>query len=585
MLSYLRIRGLALLDDVTLQLSPGMNVLTGETGAGKSIIVDALALLRGARARSGLLRSGAEALTVDAQFELTPPIADRLAPLLEAHGLPADDRTTLVLRRVVPRTGRGRCFVQAELTTQAVLAEVGEVLIDICSQHEHHSLAHVARHLELLDSYARVENELADYAAAYREYRAASVELEQLRTSASQGTADADYLNYQIEELERIAPKPGEYDSLRRRLELLRHAQRWADFARAGHDLLYENEDSVAGQLASMAERARRGASHSERLATVAEQLAAAAASCEEADRELLRFLGELELEPGELEQAEERLSELAALQRKHSAAADQLGDRLEAMRAQLEALSNAQERIADLEARASSLRARALQRALALRQTRDRARAGLSQAVVAELGALHIAHARFDAGLEPLPEDQLGPRGLDRIQFLFCANPGEPLAPLSRVASGGELSRVLLAVKGVLSIGDRVATYVFDEIDAGVGGAVAVAIGQRLSRAAQQHQVLCTTHLPQIAAHADAHYRVDKRMRGGRTTTLVAQLSNQERIEELARMLGGSRVTETARTHARQLLREAAHAVAAPTGHAQSRRRGSTSLARRTAR
>jgi DNA repair protein RecN (Recombination protein N) len=583
MLAYLRIRGLALLDDVSLELGPGMNVLTGETGAGKSIIVDALTLLRGSRVRSSILRSGVDTLTVDAQFELTQAVTDRLAPLLEDHGIPFDGTAGLVIRRNLPRSGRGRCFIQAELTTQAVLAEVGEVLLDICSQHEHHSLAHLRQHLELLDAYAGLNAELGDYGERFRQYRASHMELEQLRNQAADRIARSDYLQFQIEELERVAPEPGEFDLLRHKVALLRQAQAWAEFCRSTHDLLYERTDSMVGRLATLAERARSGAGHSTRLATVAEQLHAAAASCEEADREAVRLLGELEVEPGQLEQVEARLSQLAALQRKHGCSADELHERLQEMRLELDAVANAETRLGALESRTQKLQRCCLKLAQRLRQARQRVRVGLSRAVAAELDALHIAGARFEARLEGLPDEQLGPRGADRVEFLFSANPGEPLAPLSQVASGGELSRVLLAVKGVLSTGDKVATYVFDEIDAGVGGAVAEAIGQRLSRAAQQHQVLCITHLPQIAAHADAHFRVEKRTRGGRTTARVVKLSPEQRVEELARMLGTSRITETARDHAAQLLNEARQPAAPRPPARKSRRAGAP--ARRTAR
>ena len=580
MLSYLRIRGLALLDDVTLELSSGMIVLTGETGAGKSIIVDALALLRGARARTSALRGGAEALHVEAQFELGQEISSRVKPVLVAHGLPSDP-ATLVVRRTVPRSGRGRCFLQAELTTQSVLGEVGEALIDICSQHEHHSLAHVGRHLDLLDGYARLDAEFGEYQEQYREYKRLATELADLSSQSGDGASRADYLRFQIEELERLAPEPGETERLRRQLELLRNAQRWEALAREAHETLYESEDAIVGRIAALAERARRGREQSERLAAIAEQLEAATVACEDADREATRFLGELDLDPGALEQAEARLSELLALGRKHGGDLNDLDQRLDAMREELDALEHLEERLAALQDSVEQARARCVQAAHGLHRRRQRSQKQLARAVVEELEALHMPQARFEAQLELLPESQLGPRGLDRAEFLFSANPGEPLAPLTQVASGGELSRVLLAIKGVLATGDEVATYVFDEVDAGVGGSVAQAIGQRLHRAARSHQVLCITHLPQIAAFADAHYRVDKLTQRGRTITRVAQLSEDERIEELARMLGGAKVTQSARQHARELMDQARSGRAEPARATRGKRRSSAARAR----
>ncbi len=573
MLSYLRIRGLALLDDVTLELSPGLNVLTGETGAGKSIIVDALTLLRGARGRAELVRSGADAASVDAQFELGPTTQTRVAAVLSERGLPDSDSATLVLSRVVPLSGRGRSFAQAQLTTQAVLGELGEHLIDICSQHEHHSLTHVARHLELLDGYARLDAALADYQDRYRQWRGAVVALEDLAARAAAGLQRADYLRFQIEELERVAPEPGEYDALEGRVALLRDVQHWALFAEQAQNELYESESSIAGRLGGLSERARRGADQSSRLAAMATELDNARIASEEAARLAAGLAAELEIDPGELEQAEERMHQLESLRRKHGVTPDELAGRLAAMREELDTLDNAEQHLAELEQRAAALRAECVELAEGLGKQRRRAASGLAEALEQELQVLHVPGARLEARVEPLPGGEPGPRGLDRVEFLFSANPGEPPAPLERVASGGELSRVLLALKNVLSADDRVATYVFDEIDAGVGGAVAQAIGSRLGHAAHQHQVLCITHLPQIAAFASAHYRVDKRTQAGRTTTRVTRLSGEERVEELARMLGGARVTESAREHARQLVAEA-EAALSPRAQAPARRR-----------
>ncbi|MEB2311151.1 MAG: DNA repair protein RecN [Sorangiineae bacterium] len=554
MLSYLRVRGLALLDDVSLELAPGMNVLTGETGAGKSIIVDALTLLRGARGRADLVRSGEEAATVDAQFELPAPLAARASEILCAHGLPRSDANALVVQRVVPASGRGRSLVQAELTTQGVLGELGELLIDICSQHEHHSLVNVARHLELLDGYAHLDQQVGEYGREYREYREARAAIEALGARAAEGGSRADYLRFQIDEIDRVAPEPGEHTTLRQRVALLGDARRWVEFARDAQDQLYEAEDSVAMRIAGLLERARRGAEESPRLCAVVEELSAAQAAVEQAAQLAARFGDELELDPAELERAEERLHELESLRRKHGVEPDALLSRRDAMREELDALEHVEERLGALEQQALELRRRCVARALELRAAREAAAHGLARALEAELAALHIASARLAARVEPAEDDEPGPRGLDRVELLFSANPGEPLAPLSRVASGGELSRVLLALKNVLGGGDRVATYVFDEVDAGVGGAVAEAIGLRLRHAAANHQVLCITHLPQIAAFADAHFRVMKHTEAGRTVTRVLRLSDDERAEELARMLGGAKITDSAREHARQL-------------------------------
>lgn len=563
-LSYLHIRGLALLDDVALELGRGMNVLTGETGAGKSIIVDALALLRGARGRSELVRQGAESARVEAQFELDGPAQGRVAPMLCELGIEggAGGGEGLVLERVVGRSGRGRSVVQSILTTQGVLERVGEQLIDICSQHEHHSLTHVARHLDLLDAFAGLDAEALRYGVGYQKWQAALAAEADLRRRAAEGAARAEFLRYQIEEIERLDPQPGELAGLRARVTLLRDGQRWAAFARQAHDALYEADDAIAGRLAALLDEARRGAESSALLAEIQEQLAAAQMACEEAASAASRFANELSFEPGELELAEERAHELEGLRRKHGGELDELSGKLEVMRVELGELENADFHLAALAERVRELHASCAAQAETLHVRRVEAATGLARAVEAELAALHIPRARLEARVELLAGQQLGPRGADRVEFLFTANPGEPLAPLTKVASGGELSRVLLAVKGVLATGDHVTTYVFDEVDAGVGGAVAEAIGRRLHAASQRRQVLCITHLPQIAAFADAHFRVEKHTKDGRTITRVVRLDEAARVEEIARMLGGSRVSGTAREHASQLVAEAHRAA-----------------------
>ncbi len=556
MLSYLRIRGLALLEDVTLELGPGFNVLTGETGAGKSIIVGALSLLRGGRAKSDAIRDGSEIAELEAQFEPPAHLAARVSAALAELALPVDLADGVLVHRTVSKSGRGRTLVQSTLVTQAVLAAIGESLIDICSQHEHHFLAQTGRHLEVLDAYARLGDVITTYGELYSAWRASADELALLRERTAERARRIDYLKFVIDELEAVAPEPGEHESLRRRVGLLRDARRWAEFARDAHALLYEADDAIAGRLAGLLERVRQGVAGSDQLGVVEEQLALAQVACEEAARAASRFAEELPLDPSELDALEDRLHELERLRRKHGVDADELADLLTAMRTELDELENADEHVARLESRTEKARVAALASATALHEKRVAAAKGLARAVEGELAALHIPKARLDVEVGALEEP--GPLGIDRVEFLFSANPGEPLAPLRRVASGGELSRVLLALKGALAAEDRVATYVFDEVDAGVGGAVAEAIGRRLAKAAVQHQVLCVTHLPQIAAFADAHYRVDKLEKRGRTLTQVVKLDEAGRVDELARMLGGSKVGASAREHASALLEQA---------------------------
>jgi DNA repair protein RecN (Recombination protein N) len=558
MLCFLRIRGLALLEDVSLELAPGLNVLTGETGAGKSIIVDAVALLRGARARTDIIRAGEEQTVVDAQFELPVKICGPVNALLEEHGIEPSPNE-LILQRSVPRAGRGRQFINAQLTTRGVLESVGAWLIDICSQHEHQSLTQVPHHIELLDGFAGTESLLAAYAEQYTEHKRLLAERQRITEQSHSAAERTDYLRFQIEELERVAPEPGEFERLKAQVTLMRDSARWAEFARDAVDLLYEGEDSVALRLGRLLDRARRGVAESPKLVALVDQLSTAQAACEDALDCVKRFASDVDAEPGALERAEERLHELTHIRRKHGMEPDELAGRLLAMREELQQLSGIEQQLKDIDGLLENNLTRCIKLAQQLHEARLKAARDLSRVVQAELTALHIPRARFEAQIQVLAPEQLNARGLDQVEFVFSANPGEPMAPLARVASGGELSRVLLAIRGALAGQGTVSTYVFDEIDAGVGGAVAEAIGQRLARAAVGNQVLCITHLPQIAAFADVHFRVEKHTQAGRTLTRVQRLGEDERTEELARMLGGARITASARTHAQQLIDEAA--------------------------
>ena len=508
MLSYLRVRGLALLDDVTIELGPGLIVLTGETGAGKSIVVDALALLRGGRARAELVRSGADACTVDGQFELEGALARRVDAILAgaeasraADDAPPpvagtagiedlDDRgedgagRTLVLQRTVPRAGRGRVLIDGELSTLPLLTTLGEQLIDVCSQHEHQSLTRPGRQLALLDEFAGNGPLLTRYEAAHAAHAAARRAQEALSRAGGDPSGRADFLRFQLDELTACAPLPGEIAALRARVALLRDASAWAGLAAATEEALYEGDDATCGRLARLlarlrelarrsgldldgagaggspgevratalapgAERGRDGAALAARVEALGAELAAALAACAEAAQLAVRLRGEIDVEPGELEAAEERLHRLLALERKHGSL-DDAPALVAALEQELEELDRRDERLAEASERAERTREAALAIAVELSRARESAAARLGTALTAELALLHLATARVEVVVTRAPATELGPRGLDRVEILFSANAGEPLAPLSRVASGGELSRVLLALKNV---------------------------------------------------------------------------------------------------------------------------------------
>ena len=556
MLASLHIQGFALIDDLQLDFARGMNVLTGETGAGKSIIVDALTLIRGARARADMVRHGRDTATIDATFELEGEPAARVSAALAEHGIPADEAETLVIRRVLARSGRNRIFVQNVPSTRQTLATITEPLIDICSQHEYHSLTRASRHMEILDAFAGAQPPLDRYAEAYGELRRINEKLAQAQADDQDSYRRLDFLRHQIDELRTAAPEPGEYDRLRDQHVFLRRAADWAQFSARARDELYEADNAIVGRLAVLQAQAREGAAASPVLNELADQLMAAKVASEEAADLAASLSSQLELDPERLHEIAERIHELEDLQRKHRVHPDELHDRLQVMVRELDGVESAEDRLATLQSDAKQQLAHCRQMADELHALRIEASARLSEAITSELHELHLTAATMQVVVQR--SQDLGPGGASQVELQFSANSGEPAAPIERVASGGELSRVTLAVKSVLSDDQGLATYVFDEVDAGVGGEVAEAIGRRLKRAATLHQVLCVTHLPQIAAFAARHFRVTKQTSSGRTTTSVAALNESHRIDELARMLGGRKGTRSARSHAQHLVTQA---------------------------
>ena len=560
MLTYLRIRGLALLSDAAMELGPGLTVLTGETGAGKSIIAEALLLLRGSRGRADLVRSGESSLRIDAQFDLSGAPLRAVESVAAQRQLKSDDVGGLLAQRVVQRTGRGRCQLQGELVPNAALSAVGAHLLAVCSQHEHHSLTSVSRHLDLLDAYAGLDDLVREYSVVWEQLRDVERQAAALVEEAGLAERRAELLRHLVGELSELAPTEGEWDELHARLELLSGATEHLEYAGLVRARLYDDDDAVVSRLSRLAAVAERGAAQSPHLQALASELRAGMLACEEAAGHASRLANSLEVDPSALKAAERRLDSLATIAVKHRVKPDRLPSLLDELSAELEDLESHGERGEALELRISELRSRAGALASVLSEQRRAASKRMGAALRTELDELCMTAARIEAQVHT-DEEEFGPRGRDRVELHFSANSGEELAPLSQVASGGELSRVLLAIQGVLSRGDSVATYVFDEVDAGVGGAVAEAIGRRLRNISKQRQVICITHLPQIAAFGDAHFRVEKSVQAGRTVTSVEHLDEEESVEEIARMLAGARVTKSAREHARE-LRRAAHAA-----------------------
>jgi DNA repair protein RecN (Recombination protein N) len=570
MLRHLRVTNFAILSDVEIELGAGMNVLTGETGAGKSLIVEAVNLLRGGRASADIPRAGAEEAVVEAIVEVPVDLRARVASVIEGAGLPKQDGDEVFIRRVIQRGGRSRTYVNGALTTAARLAELGALLIDLSGQHQHQGLVDPARHLEILDSFADAGGLVTAMAEAWAELRRCRDELETLGGDERAREARIDYLRYQLDELDAAALQPGEDATIEIERARLASVDQLQAATRAAEELLYGGDDSGRDRVAAAARELERATRMDPTLEPVVRQLGEIETLIDDASDQLRGYADRLEGDPERLAYLDERLAMIRRLTRKHGGTLEQVIAKAVELRAELDALTGRDARLAELAAARAKAEAAAIAAAAALTQSRKKAARRLEKDVGAALGELGMSSARLSVSIASLPAAEsgsprnLGPTGADRIELMLGANPGEEPRPLTKIASGGELSRIMLALKLSLRRADVVATYVFDEVDAGIGGATAQVVGSQIRAVASAEsgepgrQVLCVTHLPQIAAFADHHFHVEKTEVGGRTETHVRRLSASARKDELARMLGGH-ATSKAKAHAAELLADAA--------------------------
>jgi DNA repair protein RecN (Recombination protein N) len=550
-LTLLRIFGFALIDELELPFGPGLTAITGETGAGKSILVDALGLLRGGRGGADVIRTGRDEARVEAILEVPPGSAARAR--LEADGREVGEG--LVVRRLIARNGRGRAHLGGALATAADLAGMVAGFIDIASQHDQQSLTDPDSQLAILDAFAENEVLRSEMAEAYAARAAAHAALEGFSADARARAEREDLLRFQLGELEAARPEPGEDEALAVERERLRGAERFFAATARGEETLYAGDGAVGGRIAAVLRDLAPLAALDPALAPIVESLGSAQAAVEDAARELGRYARGMRADPARLTEVEERLFLLQRLCRKHGGSVADLVARQAALRSELAELGSFEEGLAARQAAATASDARASGAAAALSASRREAARVLERKVSAGLRELGFASARLPVQLEAR---ELGPNGADRVRLLFAPNPGEEPRPLAKIASGGELSRVMLAVKQALARTDEVLTYVFDEIDAGVGGGTAEVIGRKLKRLAADRQVIVITHLPQVAAFADAHIRVTKTAARGKTRVEIERLDEAERPAEIARMLAGAAPSRQASAHAAEMLRNA---------------------------
>ena len=566
MLRELSIRNLAVVEEAVVPFAPGLNVLTGETGAGKSIVVDALLLVTGARAQLDWIRTGADTAVVEAIFEIDP--AGPVAALLEEAGHRAGDGE-LVVKRELARSGRHRAFVNDSAATVSLLERLGEALVELHGQHEHQRLMEPARQLLLLDRFAEAEDRRERVAALVRSWEEARAALRRLREEMREGARQEDLYRFQVSEIDAVKLRDGEENDLRAERARLQHAERIVAGLQEAVGLLYEDPQSAAARLARAAALLRDVSRVEPDAAAPIEAIEGAQSYLEDVVGRARALRDRAVFDPERLEQIDARLDAIARLKRKY-------GESVAAILAHRQDAAAALDRIIrhdaiaeETERAVADAAAAAGREAAALSEQRTRGAERLERLVQKEIRGLGMEHGRFRVALRrdaAGPDDlgsgaegyRVGPRGAETAELLLSANPGEDLRPLAKVVSGGELSRVMLAAKTVLAAADDVPVLVFDEVDAGIGGRVADVVGQKLRATAAGRQVLCVTHLAPIAAYASHHLLVQKHVARGATRTSVTALRATARVDELARMLGGERVTDTSRRHARELLRDA---------------------------
>ncbi len=565
MLNELHIRDFAIIEDLRLTLKPGFVVFTGETGAGKSIIIDAVEMLLGGRADSTFVRTGSDIALIEGLFFLEPSTQGPVNRILDREGL-LDDPEQLLLGREIRREGRNICRVNGRVVTLSLLSEIGELLVDVHGQSEHLSLLRVREHILLLDRYANDDDILQLYKEQYQTLGEVRRQLEQLRKQEQDSARKLDYLTFQINEVESAILKPGEDETLleeRSRLANAEQLARQTEEAITALDGQLESQESAADLLGKVVHSTSGLAKIDQSMADAQSQAQAIIEQVSELVRRLRLYREEILFTPHRLDEVEERLNMITTLKRKYGGSIEAVLSQAETAREELENITHAEERLNELAEEEDDLLHRLGQLGGQLTQIRQDTGKRLAKAIEHELADLHMKGANF--GLAQHWDDDpsgapvgdrvvaLGPTGLDHIEFLVAPNPGEGLKPLAKIASGGETSRLMLGLKGVLAQADRTPTLVFDEIDQGIGGRVGAIVGEKLWNLTPKHQVLCITHLPQLASFGDQHIKVEKQVKGERTITLTHSLSDSERITEMASMLGG--VTQANLESATELL------------------------------
>ena len=546
MLRTLSIRDFVIVDAIELEFAPGFSVFTGETGAGKSILIDALALALGGRGDASVVREGAAKADITADFS----VSDEAAAWLEAHAF-ADEDGAVLLRRVIDNAGRSKAFINGIAATATQLRELGELLVDIHGQHAHQSLLKADAQRQLLDNQAGLLDDAKAVAAAYKTWRALARQREEFEINAKNVLLERERLEWQVSELEKLAVKPGEWAEISNEHSRLSHAASLIEGAQEALSAISESESPILSQLSSLTQKLSKLTDVDASLKPVMEALEPAQIQLQEAVYALNDYLGRVELDPARLQQVDGRLEAIHSTARKFRVTPDELPQEHAKLAEELKQLADASDLDA-LRAQEEKLKAAYTGAAQKLSKGRAKAAKALSEAVTAAMQDLSMSGGRFSIALEAA---EPAAYGLEQVEFLVAGHAGVAPRPLAKVASGGELARIALAISVIASSSTATPTLIFDEVDSGIGGGVAEVVGRLLKRLGQDRQVLCVTHLPQVASQGNQHFQVSKRNDGGKTVSQIEALDAKSRVEEIARMLGGLEITATTRKHARELL------------------------------
>lgn len=545
MLKELRIKNLTIIDDISIRFEPGLNVLTGETGAGKSIIIDALGLALGDRAQSDMIKTGKNEASVEALFEVSKH------PMLEDLGIVHDDG--IVIRRNLSSGGKSRAYINDTIVNVQSLSDIGRSMVDMHGQHEHQSLLSSDKQRELLDFFGKLQNTVAEFQKMFSEVQSLKQEMERLTTDAKERANRIDMLTFQIQEISSASLKAGEKESLEEERLILANLSRLNELTEAAYALLYESEGACLEKLSSVIAKLREMSLIDPSINETVSMLDSAKPLIEDAAVSVRGYKEKYDVDPKRLENIEERLENIKKLEKKYGGNIDAVLAHKEKSEKELSTLEHSDERIAQIEAELAHKEAGLLQAASDISKKRKTTAEDISRAAKKILKELAFEKADFKVDVKP---GQMSSHGMDAVEFLFSANPGEALKPLSKVASGGELSRVMLALKSILADVDMVPVLIFDEIDAGIGGKTADSVGIKLKNLANTHQVICITHLPQIASAADFHLMTEKLQKKDSVSVQIKELSKEERRTEIARMLSG-KITDVSLKHAGELLEQ----------------------------